>query len=143
MSAQTSGRAGQPEITGARIRLRRRLAWAETDAAGHNHFSVAVRWLEEAEHELWRSLGFAEIVPDVPRVHLELDYAHRIWFNQEVEVTLGVVRVGTSSLHLAYTVHTLDGIVAQSGRYVIVHAPDAAGSTPWPDRVRAALLAAP
>jgi acyl-CoA thioester hydrolase len=120
--------------------MRRRLAWAETDAAGHNHFSVAVRWLEEAEHLLWRSVGFPAMVPRVPRVHLEVDYFDRIYFDQEVEVSLGVLAVGRSSLTLGYEVRTREGHLAQSGRQVVVHAPDPrAGSVPWPEDVRAAL----
>lgn len=130
----------QDDITGARATMRRRLAWAETDAAGHNHFSVVVRWLEEAEHHLWRSIGFPTMVPKVPRVHLEVDYFDRIYFDQEVEVTVGVVGIGTSSLRLAFEVLTLDGTCAQSGRYTVVHAPSpSAGSQPWPDDVRTAL----
>lgn len=130
------------EMTGARVSMTRRLAWAETDAAGHNHFSVAVRWLEEAEHLLWRSVGFPAMVPCVPRVHVEVDYGERIWFDQEVEVTLGVISVGRASCTFGYEVTTGEGRVAQSGRHTVVHAPDPAGrSQPWPDEVRAVLQA--
>jgi acyl-CoA thioester hydrolase len=128
------------EMTGARVTVVRRLAWAETDAAGHNHFSVAVRWLEEAEHLLWRAVGFPSMVPRVPRVHVEVDYAERIWFDQEVEVTLGVIAVGRSSCTFGYEVRTAAGVVAQSGRHTVVHAPDPeGGSQPWPEPVRARL----
>lgn len=129
------------ELTGARVTMRRRLAWAETDAAGHNHFSVAVRWLEEAEHLLWRSLGLSSMVPHVPRVHIEVDYHRRIWFEEEVEVTVGVIALGRSSLKLGFEVRTADGTLAQSGRHTVVHAPDAAaGAQPWPDEARTLLL---
>lgn len=53
--------ANREEITGAKIVQHRTLAWAETDAAGHNHFSAALRWLEEAEHLLWARLGLADV----------------------------------------------------------------------------------
>ena len=46
------------EITGARVCVTRTVAWGETDAAGHNHFSAAFRWLEETEHALYQCLGF-------------------------------------------------------------------------------------
>ena len=39
---------------GASIEVRRRVAWNETDAAGHNHFTAVFRWIEEAEHSLMR-----------------------------------------------------------------------------------------
>jgi acyl-CoA thioester hydrolase len=129
------------ELTGARVTMRRHLAWAETDAAGHNHFSVAVRWLEEAEHLLWRSLGLSSMVPHVPRVHMEVDYHRRIWFDEEVEVTVGVITVGRSSLQLGFEVRAVDGTLAQSGRHTVVHAPDAsAGAQPWSDEARTLLL---
>lgn len=124
------------ELTGARVTMRRRLEWAETDAAGHNHFSAAVRWLEGAEHLLWRSLGLSSMVPHVPRVHVEVDYHRRIYFDEEVEVTVGVIAVGRSSLQLGFEVRAVDGELAQSGRHTVVHTPDAsAGAQPWPDHV--------
>jgi acyl-CoA thioester hydrolase len=130
------------ELTGARVTMRRRLAWAETDAAGHNHFSVAVRWLEEAEHLLWRSLGLASMVPQVPRVHIEVDYHRRIYFEEEVEVTVGVITLGRSSLTLGFEVRSIDGTLAQSGRHTVVHAPDTSGEArPWTDETRELLLA--
>lgn len=63
------------EITGASLTVRRRLEWADTDAAGHNHFSVAVRWMEEVEHDLRRALKLpVELTGSIPRVHVEIDY---------------------------------------------------------------------
>ena len=38
---------------------RRRVEFAETDAAGIVHFSVFFRYMEEAEHALWRNAGMA------------------------------------------------------------------------------------
>lgn len=132
------------EITGARVTIERRLGWAETDAAGHNHFSSAVRWLEEAEHALWRSLGLIDYVPCVPRVHLELDYRQRVWFDQAVLVTVGVIKVGGSSCTFAYSasVVTEEGPqLASEGRYVVAYAPDShGGSQPWPAEARRLLL---
>jgi acyl-CoA thioester hydrolase len=127
-------------MTGVRLTTRRRLQWAETDAAGHNHFSSAVRWLEEGEHELWCRLGLAELVPCVPRVHVEIDYRERIWFNQQVEVTVGVIGVGRTSCTFGFCVTDLSGEVCVEGRVVVVHAPDSHGkAVPWSDKVRALL----
>ena len=48
-------------------RLRRRVQFYETDAAGIVHFSWFFRYMEEAEHALWREAGLsiAPIVADV------------------------------------------------------------------------------
>ena len=130
-----------PEITGAEIRMHRTVAWNETDAAGHNHFTAAFRWMEEAEHQLYRALGFAtEVIDRVPRVHIEIDYADRLYFGQPIEVVVGVVRVGSSSCTLAFRVVEESGTVAMRGTYVIVHtASTSTGGAPWPEPLRSAL----
>lgn len=134
------------EIAGARRRIRRNLTWAETDAAGHNHFSAAVRWLEEGEHDLWRSLGLVEIIPAVPRVHLDIDYRDRIFFGDTIEVTTGIVRVGTTSATFATAISHVDAdgnptTLAIECRHIVAHCPDPRGhAQPWPDAVRNLLL---
>lgn len=129
-----------PTEGGARITYRRRLTWAETDATGHQHFSAVVRWLEEAEHELWRQLGLVDLVPCVPRVHLELDYSARLWFDDAFDVIVLVAEVGRSSCRFALDVCDSSGSAAIAGTFTVVHAPDPTrGAQPWPDRVREAL----
>lgn len=125
------------EISGASLTVRRRLEWADTDAAGHNHFSVAVRWLEEVEHDLRRAIGLPmELTGSIPRVHVEVDYMERIWFNQEVDVTVGVIAVGRTSVSFGFIVENLAGEVCIEGRHTAVHSPDPEGkSMPWPEEV--------
>ena len=52
--------------------LRRRVHFYETDAAGIVHFSTFFRYMEEAEHALWRAAGLtvapAGAEPGWPRV---------------------------------------------------------------------------
>lgn len=125
------------ELTGARLTVQRRLAWAETDAAGHNHFSSAIRWLEECEHDLWRLLGLTDLVPFVPRVHVEIDYRERVWFAQGLAVTVGVIHVGRSSCTFGFTAVTEEGHTSSEGRHTVVHTPlSGGGAAPWPDEVR-------
>lgn len=128
-------------VTGASIRMRRTVAWNETDAAGHNHFSAAFRWMEEAEHRLYRCLGFsADMVDRVPRVHIDIDYKDRLYFGQVIDVHVGVEKVGSSSCTFAFWVTEEDGTVAMSGTYVIVHAAsNTQGAAPWPADLRSAL----
>jgi acyl-CoA thioesterase FadM len=128
------------EITGARVVVMRTVAWGETDAAGHNHFSAAFRWLEETEHALYRCLGFDTLMIDrVPRVHVEADYRARLYYGEVIRCEVGVVSIGTSSCTFALVVSRGDE-VAISGRYVVVHvAGNDQGSTPWPEEMRVAL----
>jgi len=130
------------QITGAVIVTHRRLEWADTDAAGHNHFTVAFRWMEEAEFELRRSVGLPhDLTGGVPRVHIEVDYRDRIWFGEEVTITLGVVEMGRSSCRFAWRVDREDGAVLIEGSHVVVYAPDAhSGAVAWPEEYRQALL---
>ena len=44
-------------MAGASVEIKRFLEWAETDAAGHQHYSCAFRWVEECEAALYRSVG--------------------------------------------------------------------------------------
>ena len=41
------------------FRLKRRVQFYETDAAGIVHFSTYFRYMEEAEHALWRDAGMS------------------------------------------------------------------------------------
>jgi len=118
------------------------LEWADTDAAGHNHFSVAVRWMEEVEHDLRRAINVpAELTGSIPRVHVEIDYRDRIWFNQEVDVTVGVIAVGRTSVSYGFVVESIEGGICIEGRHTAVHSPDAhGGAVPWPTAVRDAFL---
>lgn len=129
-------------VTGSRVTVQRRMAWNETDAAGHNHFSAAVRWLEEAEHTLYRTLGLdLDFIDRVPRVSLRIDYSRRLYFGDLLSVELGVVRVGNSSCTFAFEVRDADDHTAITGEYVVVHvASSDAGSAPWPPAMKKALL---
>ncbi|MFD4545829.1 acyl-CoA thioesterase [Streptomyces sp. NPDC058466] len=123
--------------------IERRVEWPDTDAAGHYHHSTVVRWVEAAEAVLLSRLGLAHLFGSTPRVHFEADYRARLWFGQLVRVELRVAKVGTASLHYAFTVQAEDGEVAATGRMSIAHsAARAAGATPWPDDVREALTKA-
>ena len=128
------------EVTGARIITTRRLAWHETDASGHNHFAAAMRWVEEAEHQLYRCLGETSHIAVIPRVHVEVDYRARLYFNDLLTVLVGVIKVGGSSCTYGFGVDRADGVRAVSGRVVIVHASSTTdGSAPWPPALREAL----
>lgn len=111
-----------------------------------------IRWVEAAEAVLLRRLGLSHLFGSTPRVHFEADYRARLWFGEAVRTELRVTKVGTSSLHYAFTVRGEpgpegpegpDGAVAASGRMVIAHsAARATGTTPWPAEVREVLTKA-
>lgn len=125
---------GGPQVT-----IRRYVEWPDTDAAGHYHHSTVIRWMEAAEAELYSRHGLLDLFGVVPRVHLEVSHRVRLWFRDQVEITLRVERLGTTSVTFGFTVHRAEELAVE-GFFTAVHIDPVAGrSTPWPERTRAAL----
>ncbi len=75
-------------------RLKRRVQFYETDMAGIVHFSCYFRYLEEAEHAMWREAGLR--IADGsgigwPRIAASFEYLRPLKFDDEFEVRLRVV----------------------------------------------------
>ena len=78
-------------------RLKRRVQFHETDAAGIVHFSWYFRYMEEAEHALWRAAGISIHRPEAeigwPRVAASFEYHRALRFEQEFEVRLRIAEM--------------------------------------------------
>lgn len=94
-----------------RFFFRRRVEFAETDAAGIMHFSHFFRYMESAEHAFYRSLGFSvhDFRPGPggpsigwPRVHAEADFRLPLEFEEVVEIELLVEEVRTRSIRYRF-----------------------------------------
>lgn len=90
--------------------------FAETDMAGIGHFSCYFRYMEEAEHALWRSLGL-QIAPadrgiSYPRVSAACEFKAPMRFEDVVDVHVRVEAVGTKSLRYGFTLTRDDEILA-------------------------------
>lgn len=124
----------------AAITIERRIEWMDTDAAGIWHYSTAIRFVEAAETELHRRLGIIDrTFGYTPRAHVEFDFHRTVRFDDVVEITLTVSRVGTTSATYTVTI-TCDGDSVASGRVVTVLIDDAGQPAPWPSDVREALI---
>ena len=124
----------------AAISITRTLQWVETDASTHQHYSSGFRWAEEAEHALWRKLGYGiEIVGAIPRVAVNMEYLRRIYYGEEILTELRVKSVGRSSCTFEFTA-SVGGELAMRGTHTCVYAPGKT-SQPWPEEIRARLLA--
>jgi acyl-CoA thioester hydrolase len=117
---------------------RLRVAWVDTDAGGRIHFSNAFRWAELAETGLLRRLGLLERWGDYPRKHAEAEFHKVLRFEDEIEVTLRVERVGRTSITYLWTI-AKDGDVYITGRHTVVNVDRAGRPEPLSDDVRAAL----
>jgi len=83
----------------ASIRIRRRVEWMDTDAAGIYHWSTVIRFAEAAEAELHNALGIAEITfGATPRVRAGFDFRRPLRFNDRATIDFSVQEVGRSSV---------------------------------------------
>jgi YbgC/YbaW family acyl-CoA thioester hydrolase len=83
-------------------RLRRRVHFYETDMAGLVHFSVFFRYMEEAEHALWRAAGLTIATVDeefgFPRVSASFDFHAPLRFEDEFEVWIRIAEITKRTL---------------------------------------------
>ena len=79
------------------FRLRRRVHFYETDAAGIVHFSWFPRYMEEAEHALWRKAGLSIGDPGFgvgwPRVAVSFEFHRPLRFEDEFEIQIRIAGI--------------------------------------------------
>lgn len=97
-------------------RYHRRVEFADTDMAGVAHFSWIARYMEEAEHALWRAAGLS-IVPDdrsigFPRVAVSINFKAPLYFEDEFDVDVTVTAISRRSITYAHTITRGDVLIA-------------------------------
>ena len=89
----------------ANVIYHRRVQFHETDLAGIVHFSWYFRYMEEAEHALWRHVGLSISPPapefGFPRVNATCDFKAPLRFEDEFEVHIAVEAIGRRSIRYA------------------------------------------
>lgn len=85
--------------------VRDRVRWSEVDKAGVMYFGAYVRFLELAETELYRELGWDYDDLDradlwMPRVHLDFDFFKPAFLDEVLSVRSRVDAVGNRSITL-------------------------------------------
>ena len=87
------------------LRTTRRVEFCETDMAGIVHFSNFYKWMEQAEHEFFRSLGLTIVnhQPDGsvigwPRVSAQCRFESPARYEDVLDVLITVQRIGVKSL---------------------------------------------
>jgi acyl-CoA thioester hydrolase len=109
-----------PMSTG--FQYRRRVQFSETDLAGIAHFSAYFRFMEEAEHALWRaalSIGAAEQTGGWPRVSASFDYKSPLRFEDEFDVVVQIAETTRRSIRYAFTI-TLGNALVGTGTMTAV-----------------------
>ena len=82
--------------------VRRRVQFYETDAAGIVHFSWFFRYMEEAEHAMWRDAGLSIHPPatDIgwPRVGASFEFHKALRFEDEFDVHIRVAEMTSRTI---------------------------------------------
>jgi YbgC/YbaW family acyl-CoA thioester hydrolase len=142
--AHRPGPAADPVFT-----YSRRVQFAETDPAGIVHFSWMFRYMEEAEHALWRAAGLsiAERGSDIgwPRVAASFEFRHPLHFEDLVDVRVRLAGSTTRTLKYEHTLMRGETLIG-SGTMIVVCVRTLAGgrmrSAELPDGLVARLIAA-
>jgi YbgC/YbaW family acyl-CoA thioester hydrolase len=96
--------------------LHRRVQFYETDVAGIVHFSWFFRYMEEAEHALWRAAGLSIHPPESefgwPRVAASFDFQRALRFEDEIDVHLRIAEMSRKTIRYECIVKKDDQQVA-------------------------------
>jgi len=138
----------------ARMSIRIRVPFHDVDSTGRIHFTAMFRYMEVAEHELRRSIGFPQATsfPDIafPRVHVACDFRGVVSYDDEVTIEARVERVGRSSWTVAFSARVTEEagnreqkemaqIVAEGQMTMVAMDPKTERTIALPDELRAAL----
>ena len=114
--SRDSGSAIIAAVPISEYRYRRIVQFADTDQAGVVHFSWIARYMEEAEHALWREAGLSIVPPDsaigFPRVAVSIDFKAPLMFEDEFEVHVRLTGLTRRSLTYAHTVTRGSTVIA-------------------------------
>lgn len=129
-------------MTALFIEFKRRLRWADADAAGRLHFPRIFEIIEEAESELLRGIEWPMDVRrrdyDFPRVHLECRFSRILALDAPFRLRLTVGKLGRTSIRYDYQVFDEREELAIEGTMTVVVLRDGA-PVEIPTPLRAAL----
>ena len=117
------------------------VAWGDMDALGHVNNTVYSRWFETARIEWFARVDIAttggSIGPILART--ELDFRSPVTWPDTVEVAIGVLSVGRTSIKLGYRVTSQkqSRVVAEGVTVVVLYDYSTKQSVPLDDALRA------
>jgi YbgC/YbaW family acyl-CoA thioester hydrolase len=102
---------------------RRRVQFPETDASGIVHFTNFFKYVEEAEHAMWRAAGLSIEQRDReigwPRVAASFEFRRPLRFEDEFEVHLRIAEKTGKTIRYAAELRK-DGEVLANGSLTII-----------------------
>ncbi|HEY6237122.1 MAG TPA: YbgC/FadM family acyl-CoA thioesterase [Candidatus Elarobacter sp.] len=118
-----------PDGTAGPIRIgpevRERVRWRDVDIMGVVHYANYLRFMEAAESEFFRALGFPydriadELGVWIARVHLECDYRAPAKLDDEITCHAELRKLGGSSMTFAFPIARADGTRLVDGVLVL------------------------
>ncbi len=106
------------------VEFKRRLRWADADAAGRLHFPRIFEIIEEAESELLRGIEWPMDIRrrnyDFPRVHLECRFQRMIALDAPFRLRLTIGKLGRTSIRYDYQVFDAGEELAIEGTMTVV-----------------------
>ena len=122
----------------------RRVEFSDTDAAGIMHFAAFFRLMEQAEHDLLRSVGLSVVMHDAegklswPRVSATCDFQSVARFEDLLEVEVRVARLGEKSVTYEHAIKC-SGTPLANGRITAVCCRIVEGAAPQAIPIPAAI----
>jgi 4-hydroxybenzoyl-CoA thioesterase/acyl-CoA thioester hydrolase len=113
----------------------RRVEFSDTDAAGIMHFVAFFRMMEQAEHELLRSVGLSVVMHDAagtlswPRVGAKCDFTAAVRFEDVLEIAVSIARLGKTSITYRHR-FSHEGQAVATGEMTAVYCRMADGQKP-------------
>jgi acyl-CoA thioester hydrolase len=121
----------------ARVVLKRRIEWMDTDAAGIYHWTTAFRLAEAAEAAMHTALGIADFTfGATPRVAVSASFTRALRFNELVDVALAVEAIGRTSVQYRLTITAGAGPAVDGSLKACLIDRSTRRAIPWPDDVR-------
>ena len=105
--------------------VRERVRWSDVDKMGVVYYGRYLRFMEAAEAELFRMLGFPydtlseQLGVWIARVRIELDFRAPARLDDEIVCRAIVRKLGGSSLTLAFPIDRADGVRLADGVLVL------------------------
>ena len=95
--------------------MRDRVRWSDVDIMGIVYYANYLRFVEAAETEFFRMLGFtyARLADEfgvwIARIHLECDYRAPAKLDEEIVCRAELRKIGRSSMTFAFPIARADG----------------------------------
>jgi acyl-CoA thioester hydrolase len=105
--------------------VRERVQWRDVDVMGVVHYANYLRFMEAAEGEFFRALGYSydriadELGVWIARIHLECDYRAPAKLDDEITCRAELQKIGGTSLTFAFPVRRTDETPLVDGKLVL------------------------